>query len=284
METYFDFAELEKRLKDFYTVSRIRVAVFDIDFKEICDYPKERAPFCALIRKNEKCDKVCQECDRTHMEEASRMKVPYIYTCHAGLSEIIAPMIFSGQLIGYLFFAHILDYQSHEEAWETLKKAVIKYSADLDEAKAELFKMPLYGSEYLEAASSLLQAAASYLCVSRIAYLRFEDLPSKIDKYIASHLGGDLTASKLCKEFGLGRTTLYELSGKVYKEGIAEHIRKLRIEKAKAMLEENPDLKIAAVASEVGFEDYSYFIVAFKRATGMTPKKYIKKIESENIS
>jgi ligand-binding sensor protein len=282
MESYFDFAELEKRIKDFYTISHIRVAVFDLDFKEICDYPKERAPICALMRQKEQCDKDCKECDRLHMMEAAKMKDPYIYVCHAGLYEIISPIIFSGQLIGYLFFSHILNYASHEAAWAAIRKATDKYNINPLEAEKDINAMPLFDSEYLQAASSLLQAAASYLCFARIAYLRHEDLPEKIDKYINANLDGDLTASSICSKFGLGRTTLYEMSSKVYKEGIAEHIRKLRIAKAKEIFEENPELKIAAVASDVGFFDYSYFIVVFKRLTGMTPKQYVKNIRAQN--
>jgi AraC-like DNA-binding protein len=280
MESYFDFAELEKRIKDFYTISHIRVAVFDLDFKEICDYPKERAPICALLRQKEACDKDCKECDRLHMMKAAKMKDPYLYVCHAGLYEIISPIIFSGQLIGYLFFAHILNYPSHKAAWDAIKKAAEQYHVDIKTAKNDISAMPLFDAKYLQAASSLLQAAASYLCFARIAYLRYEDLPARIDNYINANLDGDLTADSLCSKFGLGRTTLYEMSAKVYKEGIAEHIRTLRIAKAKEIFEENPELKIAAVASKVGFADYSYFIVVFKRMTQMTPKQYVKSLSS----
>jgi ligand-binding sensor protein len=277
MEPYFDFNELKKRIKDFYTVSHIRVAVFDNSFNEVCDYPLERSPICFLMRKNEKFDNACRLCDKEHMEIASKSTTPYIYKCHAGIYEIIVPINFSGQLIGYLFFAHILNYPSHDAAWAEISKAVEAYGINALEAKEDLLHMPLFDSSYLQAASSILQAAASYLCVEHIAYLRYEDLPMKIDKYIKDNLGGNLTCKAICEQFHLGRTALYEMANRIYKEGIAEHIRVLRLAKAEEIIKEKPDIKISDLAEQVGFSDYSYFIVAFKRATGLTPHGYAMK-------
>ena len=43
------------------------------------------------------------------------------------------------------------------------------------------------------------------------AYLKYEDLSSKIDKYIKEHLSEDLSSKVLCDEFGVGKTYLYQL-------------------------------------------------------------------------
>ena len=56
--------------------------------------------------------------------------------------------------------------------------------------------------------------------------------------------------------------------------GIAQPIRNLRIDKAKHLLSERPDLALAEIASECGFHDYNYFITVFKRLVGVPPKTY----------
>ena len=48
--------------------------------------------------------------------------------------------------------------------------------------------------------------------------------------------------------------------------------------KAKELLAEHRDWTIAQVAAACGFQDYNYFISAFKKNTGYSPKQYQKNI------
>ena len=54
---------------------------------------------------------------------------------------------------------------------------------------------------------------------------------------------------------------------------IISYITTYRIEKAKEFLQ-NPSLSISAVASKVGYGNYSYFSKLFKDIVGCTPNEY----------
>ena len=56
--------------------------------------------------------------------------------------------------------------------------------------------------------------------------------------------------------------------------GFAQYVLTVRMEKAKRMLESDPSLSVADVATEVGFNDYSYFIQMYKKVYGETPGKF----------
>jgi len=56
--------------------------------------------------------------------------------------------------------------------------------------------------------------------------------------------------------------------------GFAQYLLVVRMEKAKRMLENDAELSVADVASEVGFNDYSYFIQTYKKVYGETPGKF----------
>lgn len=60
-------------------------------------------------------------------------------------------------------------------------------------------------------------------------------------------------------------------------ETFIEALTKRRIEKAKQLFE-NTAMKSYEVADEVGYSDPHYFSVSFKKATGMTPTEYAKKV------
>ncbi|ALO41672.1 helix-turn-helix domain-containing protein [Pseudoalteromonas phenolica] len=66
---------------------------------------------------------------------------------------------------------------------------------------------------------------------------------------------------------------------KSFKQILAE----LRIEHAKAMIEENPNIRITDLCLEVGFGDLSHFEKIFRRFTGMSPREFKKQYKSYRI-
>jgi AraC-like DNA-binding protein len=275
MKSRFNLSALQESIADFYHLSGIRVSVFDNDFHEVCAYPGQRSPFCELARKNPAFDESCRQCDRVHIEEASKQQAALRYRCHAGLSEIIAPIREDdGGLIGFLFFSHMLTEASHEKAWLMVQPHLSGYGLSEQAAKAALESMPLYDDSYLSAAALVLQAAAAYLCRQKLAYLQQEELTEKIVAYIQSHLKEDLSVESLCNAFYLSRAALYLRLKDKAPHGVAAYIRDCRIDEAKRLLRNDPELRIGDVAESVGFGNETNFIVTFRSATGITPKRY----------
>lgn len=276
MISTFNMSKLNSLLRDFYTLTQIRITIFDETFKELAAYPEHIAPFCQIIRTDAEAEAACRRCDAYACKTASTRHTPYVYRCHAGLSEAISPIYMGNIVIGYLLFGHIMAYPSHEEGWERIWPLCQKYRLDKNKLYEACLERPLITEEYILSASHILQAVASYLCMERMVTLRQKDLPVQIDEYIMQHYTEDIDVKSICEHFNIGKTTLYELASQNYGKGIAEHIRTLRIEKAKTLLIDYPDMTISEIASACGFLDYNYFITIFKRIVGMPPKKYRK--------
>ena len=274
MISTFNIAQLNAILQDFYTLTHIRITVFDDAFHEITSYPKERAEICNLIRSTPMAQKACLRCDTEACQKASCMHSTYIYQCHAGLTEAISPIRMGNIAIGYLFFGHVFSYSSHEEGFKNISLHCKNYPFDSALLKKACYKCHIVPKEYISSASHLLNAVASYLCLERITYLKRENLPVQVDNYIMEHIAEHISADALCTQFEIGKTYLYKISSQSYGVGIAEHIRNLRIEKAKSLLLDLPKLKVNEVASYCGFDDYNYFISMFKKSVGMPPGKY----------
>ena len=64
--------------------------------------------------------------------------------------------------------------------------------------------------------------------------------------------------------------------------GIAEYIRKLRIDRARQLLAEQTDLSLAEIAYKCGFSDYNYFITVFKKMVGAPPIAYRQHLHSHS--
>ena len=275
----FNIEKLRSLLKDFYTLTQIRITVFDEHFRELVAYPENRCTFCQLIRSDPSANAKCEECDRNACILASGKRKPYTYQCHAGLTESLTPLYMGNIIIGYLFFGQIFSFPSRQEAWETIQKCCSNYRVDQSLLREICRERTIVEKDYITAASHLMQAVASWLCLEQMAVLKHEDLPGQIDSYISAHFTEDIDAAFLCDKFHIGKTPLYEIAKQNYGCGIAQHIRNLRMEKARRLLLENPDMRIGEVASQCGYSDYNYFITVFKRVTGVSPRKYRKEAE-----
>lgn len=96
----------------------------------------------------------------------------------------------------------------------------------------------------------------------------------QLNKIIAEHISDpDLDQQFICMEMGVSRALLYNKMKAITGAGAKEYITKIRIEKAKSLIETTP-LTIAEISDMTGFASQSYFSTAFKNYTGMTPSQY----------
>ena len=102
---------------------------------------------------------------------------------------------------------------------------------------------------YILSSANLMHAIAAYLCMERLATLRHENLPVQIDRYIQEHLTEGIDVRNICAHFKIGKTRLYEIAKESYGVGIAEFIRRQRIEMAQSLLLNSPELGIDEIAS-----------------------------------
>ncbi|MDD5698144.1 MAG: AraC family transcriptional regulator [Victivallaceae bacterium] len=94
-------------------------------------------------------------------------------------------------------------------------------------------------------------------------------------EYINEHPNRELDLSFLAGQAGMSRFHLVRSFKAKYGEPPIRYLRKLRIEKAKNLLLQEPaDRKIYEIAATAGFNDPLYFSRIFKQCTGMSPEKF----------
>ncbi len=277
MISVFDVEKLRELLKDFYAITGIRITVFDDSMRELVAFPPGVAPYCALIRESREGLKECLECDRQACRTASAKKTTHIYRCHAGLTEAVTPLYQGEILIGFLLFGHVFPYGNQEEGWEEIRRHCASLPVDPEKLHEAILQAVPVREDYVRSAAHILHAVASFLILERMAALK-EDLPEvRLDAYIAEHYTEHLDAAGLARDIGIGKTRLYALTKKLYRQGIAARIRELRMEKARFLLREQRDLPLAEVAWQCGYRDYNYFFTVFRREVGCTPREWRNK-------
>lgn len=276
MISVFNVEELQSLLEDLYHITQIRITVFDSERNELVSYPENCPSFCSIIRGTEEGRAACAKCDNDACDIASRQEKAYIYHCHAGLTEAIMPLYVGKALVGYLLFGHVFAYNSFEEGWEQIRKCCNKYPVDLEKLRLSCQDSPLISKSYIKSAARILHATASYLVLERMATLKEDSTAAKLDQYLNENYTQPLTSQLLCRELGIGRSQLYKLSSQLYGCGITQQMKRLRMEKAKHLLTDSPEMSITDIANACGYGDYNYFIAVFSQAVGQSPNAFRK--------
>ena len=101
----------------------------------------------------------------------------------------------------------------------------------------------------------------------------------ELNSIISEHIGDpDLDQQLICRLMGISRAALYNKMKSITGTGAKEYITKIRIEKAKGMIEEGR-MSLGEIAEKTGFSSASHFSTAFKSYSGMTPRQYKQSIE-----
>ena len=93
-------------------------------------------------------------------------------------------------------------------------------------------------------------------------------------QYILEHYASPLSMQSVCDEIGISQTYLSRLFRKYSDTTFNAYLTRCRMEAAKQLLRDKPDLLLRDVAAMVGYEDSSYFTKVFHQHTGQTPSQF----------
>ncbi len=253
-------------MRDFYTLTRIRIVIFDASFQELLAYPPQRESFCDALRASASADDACRSSDKSGCLRCARTKSLVRYQCHAGLTESVGPILDQQTVLAYVMFGQVIPRENRDAALARIRNAFPQH-----EALAR--QIPVRSLEELDAAGSILQAITSFVMINRWLTPGKSEFINQLDRFIADNLNRSITAEDVCAAFHMGRTKLYELSVGYLGCGLAEYIRTQRIAQAKKLLL-STDTPISAVADAVGFSDYNRFSRVFKKTVGVSARQY----------
>ena len=267
--------ELKRVMRDFYNITGIKTVLYDSKRKMLYSYPEEMCGFCKIVRSNNVLAQKCLNCDSIGFDECDKLRRPYIYKCHMGLSEAVAPIIENGVVIGYMMMGQILNMELSEKILKKVKKTAEKYGIDSEKLLKEVYDFKAADDNFIMSAANMLSMCACYLYFNKIIKNRTDMLVFRIKDYIDAHISEEISVADICRNLYISKSRLYSVSKSSFGMGISDYIRKFRLERAKNMLLET-EKNICQIAYESGFKDPNYFTRTFKKYEGITPGAYRK--------
>ena len=239
-------------------------------------FPKsERSQFCKIIHSSPKGIARCDLSDAGAINTAFLNRKPNVYQCHAGLTDIVVPIIMENKLIGALVSGQILTKKPTDKDFSLIRKKTLDLKIDLNKLKDAYKKVKVISQEKLDIVVKLMFFMANFIVEKESLIILQKKLIQQHRKIAEANKQKDQWKKELRKAMPFIEM---ETSSNV------EHSRHEKIiMEAKRFIESNfaKALNLKDVAEAV-YLSPNYFSNLFKHYTNYTFHEYLMKIRIEN--
>lgn len=277
MKFTFDQEKTDKLLFAFFNATKIPISLFDLDFQCISSFD-EMPLYCKNILSTKGFENSCTVCDNNHFDLVTKTKKTMIYTCHAGICEVLAPVMYGDEVIAYLMLGRFRDEERVYSSEEKMCASMEKYHISPESQKDAYFALPVVSSSVLHSAIKLAKACVQLMWAEQIIQAKSDLTATRIEEYIRENIGNGekLTVDMLCKKFYLTKPSLLAVFHREFNDSPGNYILNYRINIAKKLLRET-SLSVSEISEKSSFTDYNYFSRIFRKKLGMSPSAYRKK-------
>ena len=99
----------------------------------------------------------------------------------------------------------------------------------------------------------------------------------EVERFMKKNYASPITVEDMARKFNFNASYLTRIFKKQTGESPVKYLLRLRIDEAKKLLLEHPDLSVKQISTLVGYEDQHYFSRFFKELTGLSPSDYRNK-------
>lgn len=270
-----DKQKLQELLRDFRTLTGICISFWyrGEEWSVIGD-TVYASPFCSMLRQNDDLRHECEYCDARGLNHARETGEVCRLVCHAGLHEYTYPVLESGRTIGYFMIGQVRISGEEGGLTPEILEKWRSLGMDADEMQRLYQQLPVMTSEKMLSACHMLDALAKYVYIQGLIRRTEPPLCKKIKTYVRSNLSRPMTLDSIAAALNVSRSTLCHTVRSEMNTSMIELIRRMRVEKVAALLQDGWTLQAAAL--EAGFSSSSYCSRVFKQVLGAAPGAFAK--------
>lgn len=235
--------------------------------------------FCHAVRSIPAAHEQCVNSDMKEAVELAKVyKGPFLHRCPFGLTELVIPVLYHGDLIATVFCGQcrLVGETTFRDVFARLQN----FGAEEQVFRKLYEQLPVVKRSNFLAAGTLLDISFKQLVElhgrnALKAYFtpRPDDPIHKAVRFIEEHYMEPITVEQVAAYVHLHPSYLTRLFKRELGCSVSEQIARTRMERAKTLLRET-NLPIASIAINVGYPDQNYFGRRFRQIVGCSPTEY----------
>lgn len=274
MNSTFELVFSDELASIFKTIANafdMRMSVLDMGRKEMA--PLQIQPisrYCQIVQSRLGLLKSCEANDSRYCTMALKNSLSVTYTCHAGLREAIFPIIIDGEPIGFFLIG---QFATKDFIPSNILKCC-RSPEEQKELKEAFSRIKTHKKESLESIIKLLEITTEHVIDKKLISIKRNMLSDKIFKLIKSDLKRNYGAEEAAKIVHKSLSTINKALNQTVGMGFKQYSAKIRLEEARRLLTEDPDIHITETAEKVGYQDPLYFSRIFKKEYSISPRAF----------
>lgn len=157
----------------FLKVANMQISFADTEHIKYNTYYSEKShtEFCSILNDNPDTLKCCLKCSKIGGKEAFRKGKTLIYECHAGLKEIVVPIIVNAEHIGSVYSGQIMTAKPSETQIDAVVRRYAVYGLDEGMLRTAYNDIPIISEESVEMIADMLSVIVDYIVETEINIL-----------------------------------------------------------------------------------------------------------------
>ncbi|MDC7236739.1 MAG: helix-turn-helix domain-containing protein [Sphaerochaetaceae bacterium] len=255
-------------------------------------------PYCKYLKSDSTAMMHCQSQIPYIIKKSHEKRCSFYGTCHAGMWELVVPIIQNNHIIGAILFGCYKEENIDE------KKNYIRVSKRFENLKIEKLEKlyQLTSKVPKENDIDLIQSSLEVIANEIVLLQEDNYIDSSIHKkednspydsmvmnaidYMKSHMKEKISLNDIASYCNYSPSYLSHHFKKIVGVNINVYINKMKVEHSKNHLLKTDDT-LSTIAEELGFSDVSYYSRIFTKICGISPgkfrEKYIRVVKNERL-
>ena len=243
-------------------------------------------PLCDCLRRSEAGNRLCKQQDGEAAENARITGKVQIYTCYAGLVDIVVPLFTgSGVYLGCLTSGQFHIKDNPRPDLSSFEKLAGETGLDAEQLFCRSSNTVELTSTQMEGLIGYLQLMGELVVSTHhnLMYMESVNTPDKIQlirNFIHENYSKPLTVESVAKKFFFTANYFSRIFHQTLGVGFNAYLSCFRVDKAKEMLRET-ELSVGEIAFLCGFGSISQFNRVFRSINGYAPRDFRKNIRED---
>ena len=263
--------EVKKLLDYFASVMKIQTVFFSAD-GVILQRGRHltNCLYCQLVQQHLGGVEKCHSLDRRKQQEGAASGHAICYHCHAGLREVMAPVLVDGQIAGFISFG---QFRTETEPPQITDDLVLQ-----TRLAEEFMNRPFFSAEELNDLLGLFGMLMDYIVARELVAWRGDRIWEQIRATIENGLNRKLKLADLAHNSGRSISTVSHLIKARTGLSFKELLNDKRLEAAERLMKEHPEMSLGEIAAAAGFDDRYYFSRLYAQKRGIPPSEARRRI------
>jgi AraC-like DNA-binding protein len=219
-----------------------------------------------------------------------RLGCPLVNVCHAGIGEVAVPVFVSGRQVATFFCGQVRTERVARAGFAGVMKRTRRLDLDVDALRDAFEALPEVSEERMQHVGEVLSVLAHHHAerLDRQFRARREELAGhpRVERalaYARKHCCEEVREADVAEECGISASHLSRLFRRIMGVTFTSYLNELRMAEAQKLLVMS-SLSVMEVAHCVGFSRHSYFSQRFRRAIGVTPFEFRRRVLRERAA